>query len=131
MPETVNWTVSVQVPAGPRIAHSGSMRVDAYDKVVIELEDGDIDREVQIQPGGPGRVRLLVIVTDHPSADLAYKVNSDVADAIPLDQPVHAYIGTGPVALLDAAAGPTSLFFTNAGGAAAAIQIFVGRMATA
>jgi hypothetical protein len=130
MPETVNWTVSVQVPAGPRVVQAGSLKVDAYDKLMISLEDGDIDREVQIQPGGPGQVRLLVITTDRPSDDLAYKVNRDDADPISLDQPVHAFFGTGPVALLDAAAGPTSLFFTNATGETAAVQILVGRMAT-
>jgi hypothetical protein len=130
MAENVNWTVSVQVPNGPRIAQSGAIPVDAYDKVDITIDDGAADAEVQIQPGGPGQVQVLVISTTQPSVDLSYKVNDAAADAIPFDQPVHAYFGSGPVALLDPAAGPTTLFFSNDSGAAAAIQVFVGRRAT-
>jgi hypothetical protein len=130
MAETVNWTVSVQVPGGPRVAQSGAIVVDAYDKVDLTLDDGAADAEVQIQPGGPGQVQVLVISTTRPSADLTYKVNDVAAAEILLDQPVHAYMGTGPVALLDASAGPTSLFFRNDSGAPAPIQVFVGRKAT-
>ncbi len=131
MAETVNWTVSVQVPAGPRLAQSGALTVDAYDKVDVSVADGDADLEVQIQPGGAGQVQVLVVATDRPSADLSYKVNDAAAKPITLDQPVHAYLGAGPVALLDAASGPNSLLFTNASGQTAVIQVLVGRMATA
>ncbi|MGH7467331.1 MAG: hypothetical protein ACRENP_05030 [Longimicrobiales bacterium] len=129
MPETVNWTINVQVPTGPRVAQSGALQVDAYDKVEVSVADGVDDLEVQLQPGGAGQVQLLVISTTRTSDDLSYKVNDAGADPITLDQPVHAYFGAGPVGLLDPAAGPNTLFFTNASGGPATVQVLVGRKA--
>jgi hypothetical protein len=130
MAETMNWTVSLQIPAGPKLSRSGAMQVDAYDKVDVDVADGDSDVEVQIQPGGSGQVLVLMIATDQPSEDLTYKVNDSGADPIPLDQPVHAYFGAGPLALLDAAAGPNTLFLSNSTGDTAHVQVLVGRRAT-
>jgi hypothetical protein len=129
MAETVNWSIAVQVPAGPRVAQSGALQVDAYDKVDVSVEDGAEDLEVQLQPGGAGQVQLLVIATTQASSDLSYKVNDAGGDPIVLDQPVHAYFGSGPVALLDPGAGPNTLFFTNESGAPAVVQVLVGRKA--
>ncbi len=132
MPETVNWTVSVQVPAGPRLSQSGAFSVDAYDKVDVSVAAGQSDVAVELQPGGAGQVHVLVVATDQPSGDLSYKVNATTADSISFDQPVHAFMGAGPVGLLCAAdEGPNTLYFTNAGGQAAKIQVLVGRKATA
>ncbi len=130
MSETINWSVNVQVPAGPRLAKSGTVEIDAYDKLDIAVADGETDKEIELQPGGLGQVQVLLLLTNDASEDLTYKVNAAGADPIPLDQPVHVYLGAGPIALLDAAAGPTSLFFSNASGADAAVQVFVGRKAT-
>ena len=129
MAETVNWSIAVQVPTGPRVAQSGALQVDAYDKLEVSIDDGAEDLEVQLQPGGAGQVRLLVIATTQASADLSYKVNDAGGDAITLDQPVHAYFGTGPVSLLDAGSGPNTLFFTNESGGPAVVQVLVGRKA--
>lgn len=126
MSEKINWTLNVQVVAGPKISASGPITVDAYDKIQVTVDDGAQDKVVEVQPGPEGRVQFLFI-DPKPSGDaLTYKVNN-AGDAIKLDAQ-QLFMGDGAVRLLGGA--PESLSFTNGLGEAASIEILVGRNVT-
>lgn len=131
MPEKINWSLNVQVVGGPMIVESQTTEVEAYDKILLTVETGKTDKEVDVQPGGSGQVQLLMINLINPNqykdAPVTYKVNDTAAGSIELDAP-QLLIGKGAVGLLDPA--PTKLFFSNNLNEDAAIQILVGRHVT-
>jgi hypothetical protein len=127
MTEKINWTLSVQVVAGPRIADGKTITVDAYDKIGVVIVAGAADKEVQVQPGGAGKVQFLLISSDRYDDKLTYKVNGAAANPIMLDA-LQLFMGDGAVGLLDPA--PEKLFFSNALTDDASVQILVGRQAT-
>lgn len=126
MPETIVLTVGAEVASGPTIKESRTLTVDAYDKMSVTVPDGTTNLEVQLQPGAAGSVRLLIVKSSQYGAALKYTVNTGTTDRV-LDEP-HVLIGTGAVGLFGSE--PTKLFFDNALGADAQIQILVGRDAT-
>jgi len=128
MPETIVLTAGAEVASGPTVKESRTLTVDAYDKISVTVPDGTTNLEVQLQPGGTGSVRLLIVKSSHYGEALKYTVNTGTTDH-PLDQP-HVLIGKGAVGLLGSE--PTKLLFDNALGAGkdAQIQILVGRDAT-
>jgi hypothetical protein len=119
--EKLLWSVMVKAVDGPQVAASGSMPVEAYDKIRVTVAAG-ATQQVDLSPGGVAEVTALVISPDAPDALLTYDVNgTDVA----LDAP-HVLLG-GAVALVG---DPTSLTFTNGTAADAEITILVARDAT-
>jgi hypothetical protein len=128
MPETIVLTVGAEVASGPKMKESRALTVDAYDKISITVPDGANDMEVELQPGGTGSVRLLLVKSTQYGDELKYKVNTGSTEHV-LDQP-HVLIGTGAVGLFGSE--PTKLVFDNALGAGkdAQIQILVARDAT-
>ncbi len=126
MPETIVLTVSADVASGPKLKEARTLAVDAYDKISVTVPDGTSDLDVELQPGGTGSIRLLVVKSNVYGDDLKYTVNADTTDHV-LDEP-HVLIGTGSIALYGAE--PTKLVFDNALGDDAHIQILVGRDAT-
>lgn len=128
MPETIVLTVGAEVASGPKMKESRALTVDAYDKISITVPDGANDMEVELQPGGTGSVRLLLVKSSQYGDELKYKVNTGSTEHV-LDQP-HVLIGTGAVGLFGSE--PTKLVFDNALGAGkdAQIQILVARDAT-
>lgn len=121
------YSLSIQVAAGPSIAASSSLEVEAYDKVQVLVADGESDRAVNIGPGGAGLMQFLSVTATDYDSGLTYKVNDAAANAIPLDAP-HLFIGAGAVGLLDNE--PTQLLFANATGSDVTVHILVGRDAT-
>jgi hypothetical protein len=128
MPETIVLTVSAEVASGPKLKETRTLSVDAYDKISVTVPDGTSNLEVELQPGGTGSVRLLIVKSNVYGDALKYTVNAGTTDRV-LDQP-HVLIGTGSVGLFGAE--PTKLTFDNALGAGkdAQIEILVGRDAT-
>ena len=128
MPETIVLTIGAEVASGPRLKESRTLAVDAYDKISVAVPDGTADMEVQLQPGGTGSTRLLIVTSNRYGDALKYTVNTGTTDYV-LDQP-HVLIGTGAVSLFGSE--PTKLVFDNALGAGkdAQIQILIGRDAT-
>ena len=121
MAEELLWSVMVKAVDGPQVAVSGTMPVEAYDKIGVTVAAG-ATQQIDLSPGGAAEVTALVISPDPPDALLTYDVSgSDV----PLDAP-HVLLG-GAVALVG---DPTSLTFTNGTAADADITILVGRDAT-
>jgi hypothetical protein len=119
--EQVLWSAMVKAVDGPQLAGSGTIDVEAYDKVDVTVTAGS-SQKVDLSPGAVGAIRCLVVLPAVPDADLTYKVGTkDIA----LDAP-HLLLG-GAVAL---AGDPTSLTFKNDTAADAVISILVGRDAT-
>jgi hypothetical protein len=130
MPETINWSFTVQIPGGPQLARTGAVPVDAYDKVVKTIPAGSTV-EVLIQPDPDTGDVLLVVVSAEPCGDwLTYKVNSGTT-AVPLDAP-HVLLGPGAVSLLAATPPPTKLTIKNSDSQQrdSEVQILVGRKAS-
>jgi hypothetical protein len=126
--EQIHWTLNVQVVGGPKISRSRTETVDAYDKITVDVPaqaDGNPGQAtVEVQPGGVGQVRFLLIESSvYDAVDLAYSVGGD---PIALDT-LQVLIGAGAVGLLGAA--PQTITFSNALMQVAAIQILVGRNA--
>ena len=126
MTESINWSLNVQVIGGPKIMASDTKEIEAYDKIEVTIEAETADKEVEIQPGGAGRVQFLLIKSDTYSEDLTYKVN-ELTTIIKLDA-LQVFIGNGAVELLTEP--PEKLVFTNDLTNPVSIEILVGRMAT-
>jgi hypothetical protein len=101
MAENINWTLNVQVVGRPKMAASKTVDVDAYDKIQVTVDAGDLDKVVAVQPGAKkGRVTFLLINSDQfgDNGDkLSYKV--DNGGPIALGAP-QLFIGDGAVGLL-------------------------------
>lgn len=126
MTESINWSLNVQVIGGPKVMASDTKEIEAYDKIEVSIEAETADKEVEIQPGGAGRVQFLLIKSDTYSEDLTYKVN-ELTKIIKLDA-LQVFIGNGAVELLTEP--PEKLVFTNDLTNPVSIEILVGRMAT-
>ena len=126
MTESINWSLNAQVSGGPKVMASDTKEIEAYDKIEVTIEAETADKEVEIQPGGAGRVQFLLIKSDTYSEDLTYKVN-ELTTIIKLDA-LQVFIGNGAVELLTEP--PEKLVFTNDLTTPVSIEILVGRMAT-
>jgi hypothetical protein len=128
MPETIVLTIGAEGASGPTLKESRTLALDAYDKISVTVPDGTTNMEVQLQPGGTGSTRLLIIKSSQYGDALKYTVNTGTTDHV-LDEP-HVLIGAGAVGLFGSE--PTKFVFDNALGAGkdAQIQILIGRDAT-
>lgn len=136
MPERINWSLSVEVQGGPRIAERGSVAVEAYGKVQATVEKKTsagkiVPAELEIQPTAPAGVQLLLITSDVYDPELTYCAGtkkSDPSKRTPLDAP-QLFVGAGALKLLGSDI--TKFFFYNNldGGKKASISIIVGRTA--
>ena len=126
MTESINWSLNAQVIGGPKVMASDTKEIEAYDKIEVTIEAETTDKQVEIQPGGAGRVQFLLIKSDTYSEDLTYKVN-DLTKIIKLDA-LQVFIGNGAVELLTEP--PEKLVFTNDLTTPVSIEVLVGRMAT-
>jgi hypothetical protein len=127
MPTSISWTLNVQITQGPILAVSGSSEIDAYDRVAVTLASGASDRVVELQPGGDGQVRFLLIRSSKYGNGLTYKVNSAANPARVLNDLLFL-VGQGGVALLGAP--PNTLRFSNSLPEDVTIEILIGRQAT-
>jgi len=129
MPLKIGWTIGVNVPSGPQLQVSRSVEVNAYDSFQVDIDKNTTNKPVELQPGGPGKVKLLAVVASRYE-DLTFKVNSSGSGAteVTLDQP-QILVGDGAIELLDPS--PKKLFFTNSSMTEdASVEILVGRNAS-
>ena len=128
MTETVSCSQVVQLSSGLQLTTSTLISVEAYDVVEVPIPDAAVDKELQVQPGGTGEVKFMIITSNPYSDQLTYKVNSASAtESFALDSP-QVFLGSGAFAMLGGAP-PTSLFFTSSVGKSATVTVLVGRKA--
>jgi hypothetical protein len=129
MAKQINWSYSVEVVAGSSTNESDTISVEAVDEIEVSVDAQDQNVEVDVQPGGAGRVTFLLIKADPYGEDITYKVNDAAAtDIQTLDGP-HVFIGKGAAETLDPE--PSKLFITNGLQAdPVSVSILVGRNAT-
>ena len=82
MPETIIFTVAAEVASGPTLKESRTLSVDAYDKLSVTVPDGTSNLDVELQPGGAGSVRLLIIKSSQYGDGLKYTVNNGATDYV-------------------------------------------------
>lgn len=121
MTENLVWKMTVRAEGGPQLTSSGTLAVEAYDKLSVVVPAGG-DVAVDLGPAGSGQITCLVIVPSAPSDDLSYEVGGD---SIKLDQ--SQFLLGGAVNLTG---NPAGLTLANAGGQDSAVDILVGRDAT-
>lgn len=134
MAESITYSIEVRVAGGPRIFESRTVELEAYDKVnlVVPASTAAPGLEANIQPGGRGLAKLLVISASVYDG-LSYKINDPSTQEIKLDGP-QFFSGEGGVGLLyepplsDASpAPPTKLFFLNASTEDITVEVLVAR----
>lgn len=100
MNEKITVTVNIGIQNGPTINLNQVVEADAYEKINVNIKNGDNDKIVELWPGDKGgEVILLAIVSNWYGDTITYKVN-DAADAFKLDQPL-LLIGNSSVNMLD------------------------------
>ncbi len=131
MKNEIKWNAAFKVTGGPEFTLPESiLKVDAYDRIDIEVKPGDTDKLMRIQPGDD--VHFLLI--KRPPVDdkaeykpdptkLTYKLNN-TGDAIPLESH-HVLVGFGIGPLLRE--NPKCLSFTNGQANPVTITVLVGR----
>ncbi len=130
MPEIINLNIKIDVVDGPKLSEIQNIEVEAYEKLTIKLEKKVSDIEVDIQPGGEGQVKFLMIKIENPEQygkEVKYKLTKPAADPkFVLDRPLILF-GLGAISLLGP---PKKLYFTNDWEGEVQLQILVGRDAT-
>lgn len=125
MPISIDWAVSLSAAPGPRISQTGSLVVDAYDKVSITLEP-QATADVDLLPAdAPGRLSVLMLSASTYDLALTYSADGGTT-TIPLDAPL-VLLGRGAV---ERAGLPHRLQFANNTTAAVAVDALIGRAAT-
>ena len=73
MPESINWTLTVQVGSGLKTSLSRTITVNAYDVIKVAIGQGaaNANKVVQVQPGGAGQVQFLLVTSDEYGAGLS------------------------------------------------------------
>jgi hypothetical protein len=123
-------STNVVVPGGPKFASNEKLEVQAYDLIEVTVpKNTDATSAVEtLLPGSVGAGQLLAIKSDWYGDDLKYALESGGTD-FTLDRPL-ILAGTGAVAFfVNSTGAPSSLFFTNASGNDAKVQILIGRHA--
>jgi hypothetical protein len=122
---TTNFVATVA--GGPSLGRSFALEVDAYDLIDVSIADTAADEVVELQPGGAGQARFLLVLADSYAPALSYKVNDAGNASHDLDREL-LLAGEGALGLL--AEPPNQLLFTNATGQAISVQVLIGRNAT-
>ncbi len=134
MAESITYSIEASVAGGPRISQSRTVELGAYDKVNLAIPAGTTGTglEVNIQPGGQGLAKLLIISASAYEG-MSYKVNDAGTQEIKLDGP-QFFSGEGGVGLLyqpplsdPSPAPPTKLFFLNTSSEDITVEVLVGR----
>lgn len=138
MADNINWTVSIQVPGGPKTSISHTIPFEAYDSIRVSLpkksNHDPATQEVKVQPDtDEGKVNFLAIMSDNYDDNLTFKVNDkNNQGVIKLNQPL-IFAGTEVVGLLAQFFGsqaPVTLFFSNDTSKNFEIWVIVGRNIT-
>ena len=129
MPTSVEWKLNTGIAEGPQFALTGAVQVDAYDRIAVTVPTSAAAAEVEvdIQPGGAGRVRLLLVRSSTYGDNLRYKVHDTGNPDRALNDALFL-VGAGALELLEAPL--DKLLVINTLGRPATLEILVGRQAT-
>lgn len=133
MPETIVWSLDVQVTGGPNQSLAQALTVDAYDVLNVSVPaqtgttPGTVD--VDVQPSPTGKVQFLLITSTayDSGGNLEYQVKVASAQKLNLDGP-QLMVNAGLVKLLGSQ--QKTFTFTNKLTEPVSISILVGRNAT-
>jgi hypothetical protein len=132
MPTNISWKLNVEVQAGPKVIEARIVQVDAFDRIEVAVPDTTAspgETEIDIQPGGPGNIKLLLIRSTAYGDNLKYKVHDTGADERVLNDAIFL-TGKGNLDLLEGGTDPfDKLFVTNTTGNSVVLEIIVGRTA--
>jgi hypothetical protein len=121
----ISWSMTAQVPGGPKLSLSKTFEVGAYD-VVEEVLSDTTPKTLDVQPSSSSDlVKFLIVSSTQYSENITYSVNSD-STSIKLDAP-QVFLGEGAVSLLASSPPPQTITFTNNSGEEVRISILVGR----
>ena len=127
MAERIVCTLNVQVEDGPKVNETRTISVEAYSKIEVEIANDSVDVTVEVQPGGVGTLKFLLITSDLYGTGLTYSADGGATTVI-LDQP-NLFNGAGAIGIIGS---PENLIFNNAlAEGTATIGMIVGRDATA
>jgi hypothetical protein len=132
MPTNVTWKLNLEVQSGPKVVEAKTVQVDAFDRIEVSVPDttaSPAETEIDIQPGATGKIKVLLIRSNRYGDDLKYKVHDTTGDERALNEALFL-AGNGSLDLIEDASAPLDkLLVTNTTGAAAVIEIIVGRSA--
>lgn len=133
MPTNITWKLNLEIQSGPKLQVANTVQVDAYDRIEVSVPDSSGTPEattVDIQPGGAGKIKVLLIRSNRYGDDLVYQVHDDTTDERVLNDAVFL-AGTGSLDLLEDVLAPLDkLLVTNTTGQDVVLEIIVGRSAT-
>ena len=130
MPTNISWTLNVDVQSGPKISEAHTVQVDAFDRIEVVVPNTSTDKEIDIQPGASGKVKVLLIRSSIYGDNLKFKVHAAAATDERVLNDVVFLTGKGGMALLEGPTAPLDkLFVTNTTGKNAVLEILVGRSA--
>ena len=123
---SINWQFQAAIAGGPSSTLSQKLAVDAYDVVNATVPTGGAATSVPIQPSSTaGDVLFVVVSSSQYDPKVSYTVDA-LGVAHELDAP-HILTGAGAVGLLNSAASPQTLVFTNNLANDITVQVIVGR----
>jgi hypothetical protein len=130
MPINITWKLNVEVQAGPAVAEAHTVQVDAFDRIEVVVPDAATDKEIDIQPGATGKIKLLLIRSSVYGDNLKFKVHAAAATDVRVLNDALFLTGKGSLDLLEDPTLPLDkLFVTNTTGTNALLEIIVGRAA--
>lgn len=124
---SINWQFQATIPGGPAMSISQpAVNVDAYDVVTATIPKSTSKMDLAIQPSsGSGKVVLLILSSSQYDAGISYTVDA-LTDNHVLDGPL-TLVGTGAIGMLNSAASPQHLIFSNTLTKDINVQVVVGR----
>lgn len=132
MPTNISWKLNLEIQSGPNIVVTNAVQADAYDRIEVVVPDttsAPAATTVDVQPGAPGKVKLLLIRSTKYGDDLKYKVHDNTTPERVLNEALFL-VGAGSLDLLEDPTAPLDkLLVTNTTGKDAILEIIVGRSA--
>ena len=132
MPTNITWKLNLEVQSGPKVSEARTVQVDAFDRIQVTVPDDAVTPgplEIEIQPGGPGQIKVLLIRSNVYGDDLKYQVHDNTTDERVLNDALFL-AGGGSLDLLEDAAAPLDkLLVSNKTGGPVLLEIIVGRTA--
>ena len=121
----ISWSMTAQVPGGPKLSLSKTFEVGAYDAIEAVLSD-NTPKTLDVQPStSSDQIKFLIISSNLYNESITYTVSdTDGVSDKKLDAP-QVLLGEGAVSLLGAV--PKQIEFTNGSGQEVRISILVGR----
>jgi len=64
MAKTISVTLSAQATGGPKMTVAKTLEVEAYEKITVSIPNDSTNVQVELQPGGVGELRFVMIISD-------------------------------------------------------------------